>query len=63
MRAYVMTTGVIFGLLVVAHIWRMIAESPSLATDPSYILITLVAGLLSLWAGRLVWRSPSEPRA
>jgi hypothetical protein len=54
-----MTTGVIFTLLVVAHLWRIIAESPSLATDPGYILITLGAGLLSLWAGRLLWRTRS----
>ena len=53
-----MTTGVIFGLLVVAHIWRMFVEG-HLATQPEYIVITLVAGLLSLWAARLVWRRPS----
>jgi len=58
MRAYIVTTGVIFGLLVVAHIWRMIAESSSLATDPGYVLITVGAGLLSLWAVRLLLRSP-----
>ena len=51
-----MTTGVIFGLLVVAHVWRMVVES-HLATQPEYIVITLVAALLSLWAFRLVWRS------
>ena len=33
MKAYVMTTGAIFGLLVVAHIWRVIAERPGLAKD------------------------------
>lgn len=55
-----MTTGVIFGLLVAAHIWRMIAESPSLATDPGYLLITLAAGLLSLWAVRLLRRPRSS---
>ena len=59
MRAYVLTTGVISGLLVVAHIWRMIAESPALATDPFYVLITIVAALLGLWAARLLWRSRS----
>ncbi len=58
MRTYVMTTGVIFGLLVVAHVWRMIAESASLATDPWYLLITVAAGLLSLWA--LVLLRPSR---
>jgi len=58
MRVYVITTGVIFGLLVAAHLWRMVAE-PHLATDPGYLLITLVAGLLSLWAGLVLRRSPS----
>jgi len=55
-----MTTGVVFGLLVVAHLWRIVAESPSLATDPSFVAITLVAALLSLWAGLLLWRAPSR---
>jgi hypothetical protein len=59
MRTYVITTGVIFGLLVVAHLWRMVAE-PHLVTDPGYILITLAAGLLSLWAGLLLRRSPAR---
>lgn len=58
MRAYVMTTGVIFGLLVIAHIWRMVVEG-HLAKQPEYIVITLIAALLSLWAFRLVWRSRS----
>ena len=58
MRAYVITTGVIFGLLVVAHLWRMVAE-PHLATDPGYIVITLTAGLLSVWAGLVLRRTPS----
>ena len=58
MRAYVITTGVIFGLLVVAHLWRMVAE-PHFATDPGYILITVAAGLLSVWAGLVLRRSPS----
>jgi hypothetical protein len=56
MRTYVLTTGVIFALIVVAHAWRMVVE-PHLATHPSYIGLTLVAALLTLWAGRLVWRS------
>ena len=58
MRTYVMTTGVIFALLVVAHAWRIVVE-PHLATQPAYIVVTIAAALLSLWAGRLVWRSRS----
>ncbi|MDQ6886546.1 MAG: hypothetical protein M3068_04540 [Gemmatimonadota bacterium] len=57
-----MTTGVIFGLLVVAHLWRIVAESRSLATNPSFVAITLVAGLLSVWSGLLLRRAPS-PRS
>jgi len=56
MRAYVMITGSIFALIVVAHIWRMFAESPSLASDPWYLALTLAAGLLAAWAARLAWR-------
>lgn len=54
MKAYVMTTGSVFGLLVLAHVWRMIEEGPHLAMDPSYILITAVAAALCLWAWRLL---------
>ena len=54
MKAYVMTTGVVFGLLVVVHIWRAVVEGPGVAKDPFYILITVAAAGLSLWAWRLV---------
>ena len=59
MRKYVMTTGVIFALLVVAHVWRMFAESTDLARNPEYLVITLLAGLLSAWAFVVLRRSPS----
>ena len=58
MKTYVMTTGAIFGLLVLIHIWRMVVET-HLATEPGYIVVTLLAALLSLWAARLLWRSRS----
>jgi hypothetical protein len=53
MKAYVMTTGAVFGLLVVAHVWRVIEEGVALAKDPIYILITIAAAALCLWAWRL----------
>ncbi len=59
MKAYVMTTGLIFGLLVVVHVWRVVAESPRLASDPAYVVITLLAAAFSAWAARLVWRAPA----
>jgi hypothetical protein len=55
-KAYVTTTGVVFGLLTVAHIWRVIVES-HLATDLWYVLTTVAAAALSLWAWRVLWRS------
>jgi hypothetical protein len=54
MKAYVMTTGVLFGLITLAHVWRVIEEGPGLATDPWYILLTVAAAALCLWAWRLM---------
>jgi hypothetical protein len=34
MRPYVITTGTVFGLLVVAHVWRVVEEGPGLAREP-----------------------------
>lgn len=54
MKAYLLTTGVVFGLMVIMHIWRAIVEGPHLAKDPVYIAITLAAAALCLWAFRLL---------
>jgi hypothetical protein len=59
MRAYLITTGAVFGLLVVAHVWRIIGESRALARDPAYLAITLACAALGLWAARLLWRGRS----
>ena len=53
MRAYV-TTGILFGLITVAHIWRVFEEGPRLATDPWYVLTSLAAVVLCVWAWRLL---------
>jgi hypothetical protein len=53
MKAYVITTGAVFGLLVLAHIWRAIEEGPALAKNPFYIVITLAAAALCFWAWRV----------
>jgi hypothetical protein len=57
MKAYLITTGAIFGLITLAHVWRIIAESPRLAKDPWFILLTIVAAALCLWAFRLLRRA------
>lgn len=50
MKAYVLTTGTLFGALGLAHILRVIAEAPHWAKDPWYLLITVIAAGLCLWA-------------
>ena len=56
MRAYVLVTGSIFALVVVAHVARMIVESPALATDPAYLALTILAAALAIWAALLGFR-------
>jgi hypothetical protein len=53
-RAYLITTGVLFALVAVAHVWRVIAESSALATDPWFVLLTILAVAMSAWAFRLL---------
>ncbi len=54
MKTYVMTTGTVFGLLTLAHVWRAFSEGPHLATDPSFVLITVAAATLCVWAWRVL---------
>jgi hypothetical protein len=54
MKAYLMTTGSVFGLLTLAHVWRIIEEGPQLARNPWWLLITVAAAALSVWAWRLL---------
>jgi uncharacterized membrane protein len=59
MRLYVVGTGVVFGLITVAHLWRMVVE-PHLARDPWYLFLTAVAAGFSIGAWRVDRRSRSE---
>lgn len=58
MRAYIITTGWVFGLLVIVHVWRMIEEGTHLARDPFYVLVTLLATALCVWAWRVLKLAP-----
>lgn len=66
MKAYVITTGTIFGLLTLAHLARMVFESGRLAREPEYLVITLAAAAMCVWAVRVYSQmrgtSPTEPR-
>jgi hypothetical protein len=54
MKIYLALTATVFGLLVVLHLWRMIAESTSLAKDPWFILLTVISAALCFWSVRLL---------
>jgi hypothetical protein len=57
-KAYLVTTGTLFGLIAVMHLLKSIDEWPRLTTDPLYYLGTsalgVVAAALSVWAWRLL---------
>jgi hypothetical protein len=50
MKAYVITTGIIFALITIAHVLRMTLENPRLATDPWFLLLTVLVAALAVWA-------------
>jgi len=57
MRAYLVVTSIIFALLVVAHIWRGFSERGLLA-QPWFYVVTILPGMLAVWAIILLRRSP-----
>jgi hypothetical protein len=54
MKAYLITTGAVFGLIIAMHIARLVAEGPQLATNPLFVLSTVAAAALCFWAFRLL---------
>jgi len=57
LKAYLIITGIVFGLVTLAHVWKAFAEGPQLAKNPLFILLTLLAAALSSWAWWLLKRS------
>jgi len=55
MRAYLITTGVIFGLLTILHLWRAFSESGFHGgRDPWFIAITVISAAFCIWAFQLL---------
>ena len=58
MRAYLITTAVIFSLLTLAHVLRTVAEWSRLRSDLGFLIegpgIGLIAAALAFWAWRLL---------
>ena len=58
MKAYLLTTGAIFGLITLVHVWRIVAESPRLGKQPLFLALTVLSAALAVWAWRLLRLSP-----
>lgn len=56
MKMDLATTCALFGLLTLAHLWRIFSESRELGTDPWFLLITALSAALCIWAGTLLRR-------
>jgi hypothetical protein len=61
MKAYVIITGLIFGLLAVAHVLRMLTENAALVRDPFYVAITAAAAALCGWSVYVLRRLRARP--
>ena len=57
MKFYLAATGIVFGLLTLAHLWRIVVESRALATNSWFVAITVISAVLSFWAFRLLLRT------
>jgi hypothetical protein len=56
MKAYVITTGAVFGLLALLHVLRIVGEDVRLLTDPLYMAITAAAAALCAWSWMVLRR-------
>ena len=60
MKAYVITTGAVFGLLALAHVLRIIGEDARLVRDPFYMIITAAAAALCVWSWLVLRRMSGD---
>jgi hypothetical protein len=68
MKAYLVTTGVLFALLAGLHVWRLVVEWPGIRAEFRIVAGGfLVSAVLALWALKLLLtlkrssRPPSAP--
>ncbi len=57
MKLYVAVTGLLFGLLTLAHVWR-VYEEPHLIRDPFFAIVTVLSAGICVWSWRVARRGP-----
>lgn len=60
MRHYLVVTAALFGLLVLAHVARIVFEGPRVLADAFFVASTLIAASLCVWACRLLRRGGTD---
>jgi len=60
MKAYVLTTCIVFALIVIAHVARVFEEGPRLLVSPPFVLTSLLAIALFVWSV-LLFRKLQHP--
>jgi hypothetical protein len=58
MRIYVVTTGLIFGLLTAVHLWRIV-EEPHLVREPWFLSFTVLSAILCIASFVVIRRQSS----
>ena len=53
MKAYLIVTSALFGMITAAHVLRIVYEGPQVAADPWFIALTALAVALCVWGLRL----------
>jgi hypothetical protein len=54
MKAYLVTSGGVFALVLLAHLARVVAEGPGVARNPWFVASTVAAVAMCVWAIRLL---------
>ena len=54
MKAYLVVTGAVFGLIVLAHALRFIEEGLASAKNPWFVITSVLSVALCVWAWRLL---------
>ena len=54
MKSYVIISGSVFGLITLLHIMRVFAEGLRPVKEPLFMLFSIAAAALSLWAWRVL---------
>jgi hypothetical protein len=54
MKTYLVVSGTLFGLVVIAHVLRLVQEGTAPIAEPIFVISTLICACLCVWAFALL---------